>query len=262
MKQFDIQWRSDEGYGDFITGVGYAHSSTIKYQRPVAITFHWPNPKNTLLSSIDKEPINYRFDVILEYFKPVEGLTIKHEYNSSPNYRFINELEEFNPLHGLWYPKNKLSVESGLVVFWSSKHNLKFPGYPKDPLYDHWDNIVLDLTRLGYQVVEVTYRTPIREAMELMCRCEFGIGYEGMIHQLFKFLWKPIIIASKRVSLATLLAPQGVIITDYREIAGKDIQHFVNISKRRIELLLAQHKQYLDDKQDPEQHHFYNKPLT
>jgi len=172
---FHIQFRSAEGYGDFITGLSYAHSSVLKYDRPVKITFHWPNPKDHLLSEIDKESILYRFNHILEWMKPVDGLTIEHKFESVPPWRFINELEEFTPVHGLWYPSKKLPTDENLVVYWSSRHNLKFPGYHKDPLYDDWDKVVQSLESLGYDVVEITYRTPIKQAMDLMARCSLRL---------------------------------------------------------------------------------------
>lgn len=258
---FVINWRSKEGYGDFITGIGYAYSSTIKYDRPVHIVFHWPNPKDHLLSLEDKESIFYRFEYIKDFMRPAENVTISHEFSSVPEYRFINELEEFNPLHGLWYPKNEVKEEHGLVVFWSSQHNLEFPGYHKDPLYDHWNVIIKQLKSIGYNVVEITYRTPISEVMDLMSRCEFGIGYEGMIHQLFKFMWKPLIVASKRVDLAKLLAIQAKVISRPEDIIGKDIYVHVKESKDNIKRLLIEHNEYMLDKQDPTKHRLYNKPI-
>jgi hypothetical protein len=258
---FRIEWRSKEGYGDFITGLGYAHSSVIKYNRPVHINFHWPNSKDHLLSSADKEPIYTRFNHILSWFRPVNNLTITHKFNSIPKYRFINELEEFNPLHGLWYPNRQLTTESNLVVFWSSKHNLEFPGYHKDPLYDHWDIVVDQLKELGYNVVEVTYRTPIKEAMNLISRCEFGVGYEGMIHQLYKFMWKPLVVASQRVSLSRLLCAQAAIITEPKQLINRDIERYVSESKSNIKQLLIQHEIYMSKVQDPTMHELFNKEI-
>lgn len=258
---FRIDWRSKEGYGDFITGLGYSHSSVLKYQRPVHINFHWPNPKNYLLSDKDKEPIFFRFEHVFSWFKPVKNLTITHQFNSIPDYRFINELEEFNPLHGLWYSNKQLSVQSGLVVLWTSRYNLSFPGYHKDPLYDHWDKIVDQLKLLGYTVVEVTYRTPIKEVMNLIAKCEFGIGYEGMIHQLFKFMWKPLIVCSSRVDLTKLLIVQASIITDPAQLIYKDISRYIIESKNNIRKALMQHKKYVEDIQDPTKHPLYNKKI-
>lgn len=259
--EFNIHWRSNEGYGDFITGLCYAHSSVIKYDRNVTINFHWPNKKGSFYSKIDFESIDYKFEKILETLKPIKGLSIEHTYSSIPPWRFINELEEFNPIHGLWYPKDKVETEKGLVVFWSSKHNVKFPGYHKDPLYDHWEKIINNVKSEGFNVVEVTYRTPIKETLELIHKCEFGIGYEGMIHQLFKYAWKPIICASKRVELSRLLCPQAHIISDPELLLNDSINPLLEISKINIEALLIKHKNYLNDKQDPTQHKLYNVPI-
>lgn len=258
---FNIEWRSKEGYGDFITGMCYAHSSVLKYQRPVHIRFHWPNPEGHLLSSIDKEPIVDRFNHILSYMKPVKGLTISHKYSSTPTWRFINELEEFNPLHGLWYTNKSYPVEKKLVAFWTSKHNLVFPGYHKDPLYDHWHIVKSNLENLGYNVVEITYRTPIAEVMKIITTCEFGVGYEGMIHQLFKFTWRPIVVASQRVKLSKLLAIQGAIVTKPPQLLEENILRYVEQSQKNIDRLAIEHLKYINDVQDPTLHPLYNKPI-
>lgn len=255
---FDIHWRAKIGYGDFITGIGYAHSSTIKYNRPVHITFHWPHGRDEKHSDLDPETMYERFNHILGYMRPVEGLTISHEWNSVPNFRFYNELEEFNPLHGLWYPKVEPIVEKGLVVHWSSRHNIVFPGYHKDPIYDHWPVVVDRLTDMGYNVKEITYRTPIVEAMDLINRCEFGIGYEGMIHQLFKFMWKPLVVASERLWLTRLLAIQAHIVSKPKQLVEGDILKLVDISRNRIKRVLVDHNTYVNDIQDPTKHKFYN----
>lgn len=259
-KCLKIEWRSREGLGDFITGLGYAHSATIKYDRPVHINFHWPNPKDHLMSKLDKESINYRFDHVLSLMKPVEQLTISHTYSSVPPWRFVNEFEEFNPVHGLWYPKDDITSEKNLVVFWSSKHNLDFPGYHKDPLYDYWDDIVDNIRAEGYRVVEVTYRTPIKETMDLIQRCEFGIGYEGMVHQLFKFVWKPLVCASQRHSLAHLLCPQAHVIKDPKLLLYGSVKPLIQQSRNNIKKLLVDHQAYINDKQDPTKHKLYNVP--
>ncbi len=255
---FNIEWKSKEGYGDFITGLCYAHSSTIKYGRPVHINFHWPNEKDCLLSDKDKETIYYRFERIKTWLRPVEGLTISHTFKSVPRYRFINELEEFNPIHGLWYPNKTLPTENKMIVLWTSLHNLEFPGEHKDPFYKHWDMIVKKLESQGYKVKEVTYRTPIDEAMRLIATCEFGLGYEGMIHQLFKFMWKPLIVASKRYSLSNLLCVQGRIIDHPKRILEGRVEELVNESRRNIKKILKQHEAYINDKQDPTKHKLFN----
>jgi len=180
--------------------------------------------------------------------KPVDGLTIDHVFESTPPWRFINELEENTHVHGLWYPSKKLPVDPELVVHWSSRHNLEFPGYSKDPLYDQWDTVVDYLKGMGYNVQEITYRTPIKEAMDLMARCSFGIGYEGMIHQLFKVLWKPTIVASRRVKLTRLLCPHSFIITSYNHFMFNDLHRMVRKSQKLVNEYETKLDQYINNK--------------
>lgn len=258
---FNIQWRSNEGYGDFISGLGYSHSSVIKYQRPVNITFHWPNAREHLFSDKDNETIFFRFEQILAELKPVDGLTINHVFNSVPKFRFINQLEEFNPLHGLWYPKEIVEQKNNLVLFWSSKHNVTFPGYDKDPCHDSWEEIIDALRCDGYDVIEITYRTPIKEVISLIKTCEFGIGYEGMVHQLFKVFWKPLIVATRRKSLNELLIPQATIVTNPEELLYSPIQTHVKRSKENIKKLLVEHIKYVKETQDPTKHKLYNEEI-
>ena len=42
----DIEWKTGVGYGDFVTGLGYAHTTCLKYQTPVNINFHWNHSKD------------------------------------------------------------------------------------------------------------------------------------------------------------------------------------------------------------------------
>ena len=253
-----IQWRANEGLGDFISGIGYAHSSVIKYQRPVRVTFHWPNTENFLYSAKDTESIYDRFQCVLGYMRPVEGLTIEHIFDSRPKFRYINNLEEFNPMHGLWYPKDPVIIEKNLVVLWTSRHNTKFVGYEKDPAHDIWDKVIDNLISRNYRVTEITYRTPINEMMDLIHRCEFGIGYQGMAMQLYKFMWKPLIVISGRVKWCKFLTPQAHTISDPNLLLG-NVEQYVKESKQAISDTLNNHQMYLADFQDPMKHSFYGK---
>lgn len=255
---FKISWRANEGYGDFITGLGYAHSSVIKYNMPVEITFHWPNSRSFKFGEHDVESNYERFCAILDYLKPVNDLTINHEFESIPEYRFINELEEFNPLHGLWYPKKEIAVEKGLVVVWTSKQNTYFPGYHKDPAYDQWDEILDGLKTDGYRYEIVTYQTPIKTVLDLISRCEFGIGYEGMIHQLFKFSWRPSIVFSQRTKLSELLTPQAITLGNPNHLIYNSPDIYVQQCKSLIKHLKKKHTEYVYDTQDPTKHKLFN----
>jgi hypothetical protein len=46
----------------------------------------------------------------------------------------------------------------------------------------------------GFNVVEVTHRTPISEVFFLISHCRFVVAYNGMYHYLSKNLIKPMIV--------------------------------------------------------------------
>lgn len=261
IKHFKIHFKANEGYGDFITGLCYAHNASIKYQIPVEIVFHWPNDKNYLFSSLDTETIYYRFEYVINKLKKADNLSISHNFNSKPNFRYFNNLEHDNPLHGFWSLRKPVKINRGLVALWRSKYNTSFPGRHKDPFYKYWDDIIKSLTLEGYTVKELTYRTPIAEAMSAISSCEFGIGYEGMVHQLFKVTWRPLIVASERLELSKLLTPQASIVSRPQHFLDTPIEKYVLDSEYKLLQIKENYKQWLNTYEDPTKHVLYNKTL-
>lgn len=254
----NIEWITGAGYGDFVSGLGYAHSCRIKYDRPINIKFHWNHDEDYLFSPNDPETIYQRCQYINSIMKPVKDLTVEHQFNSNPPFRFYNQLEEWNPLHGLWYSTLPPEHKPKLVVMWTTEHNLTFPGRFKDPAHKHWEPIRIKLENEGYKIVEVTYRTPVREVIDLINRCEFGIGYDGLAHQLFKFMWKPLIVFCERYSLNNVLIPQAVLEKDPVRFLDSDIMEYINVSKRKVDLVKRQHQEYINDTQRPEENKLFN----
>ena len=256
----DIQWRSAFGYGDFVTGLGYAHGASIKYETDVQLTFHWDQDLDHKEHPGETETIVERMYYVYNTMTPLENVIVKHNTNSKLDYRFINNLDEFNPLHGLWY-SSLLNTTNNTVVLWRSKYNTFFPGMQKDPACNDWDYIIKKLIDSGYDVREVTYRTPINEVMELIRTCKFGIGYDGLIHQLYKFMWKPLIVVCQRHSLNRLLIPQAALVSNCEQLFEKGVTNLVNESMNRCAIIREQHKNWMSDKQVAFKHDLFNKKI-
>lgn len=252
-----IEWRSGFGYGDFVTGLGYAHNASIKYDTEVNINFHWNHDLDYLESKDDPETIIERMYYVYGTMVPKTNVHVTHTPNSHPKYRFINNVDESNPLHGLWHTNLKLTTNKS-VVLWRSKFNTFFPGKAKDPIYNRWDYVVKWLTDQGYDVQEVTYRTPIKEVIEKIRTCEFGIGYDGMIHQLFKYMWKPLIVICERHQLNKLLIPQALLIKDEQSLYVNGIQSCVNQSNKKIAFYKNELNKWVHLKEDIKRHNLYN----
>ena len=254
----NVEWKTGIGYGDFVTGLGYAHTSSLKYQIPVSILFHWSHSESYLFSDTDPETIVDRFKYIHSILKPNPLVEVSHKFNSNPSFRFFNQLDEFNPLHGLWYSTLPKEKTERLVVLWTTEQNLTFPGTFKDPVNKDWYKVRLYLENAGYNVIEVTYRTPIAELMSLINRCEFGIGYDGLAHQLFKFMWKPLIVFCKRTGLNQLLVPQAALLDNVDSFLQSNITDLVEKSNQKIKLIKRNHQAYMSDWSRLSKNKFYN----
>lgn len=82
-----------------------------------------------------------------------------------------------------------------LVVIWRTTFvRTTFPEFKKSYDDSYWDLIIPILKMQGYTVIEVDYRTPIREVFHLIASCTFVLAYNGMYGYLAKNLIKPSII--------------------------------------------------------------------
>jgi hypothetical protein len=251
-----VKWKTGVGYGDFVTGLGYAHTASIKYQIPVDIEFHWNHSKDHLFSPKDPETIVDRCNYVYSVMKQNPMVTMSHKFDANAKFRFYNQLDEFNPLHGIWYSSLKNTTKLKHVALWTTENNLSFPGIFKDPVNNRWNEVREKLS--DCVIEEITYRTPVREAIEIIRRCEFGIGYDGLAHQLFKFMWKPLIVFCKRIKLNRLLIPQAHLIETLNEFLYTDTNILVNESRRRIEFVKKQHEDYMNEKMNPNEHRLFN----
>ncbi len=253
----NVEWRSGFGYGDFVTGLGYAHNASVKYNTNVTINFHWNHSLDYKESVDDPETIVDRMYYVLSTMLPRDGVHVTHTMNSKPEFRFINNFEEMNPLHGLWH-SNLTMCSTKSVVMWRSKFNTFFPGEAKDPIYNRWDSVVQWLTDQNYTVHEVTYRTPIREVINKIRECEFGIGYSGMVHQLFKYMWKPLIVISNRHEFNKLTIPQASLLKSDTDLYTNGIEVYINDSRQKIKYFKNKWHEWVHNKQDATKHVLYN----
>lgn len=99
--------------------------------------------------------------------------------------------------------KNSLKAKRSKVCFWRyNLDNLSYhrPNkldkevYGKENIYtqEEW-NFLYDYLKSRFDVVELEYRTPIREVFYHIATSEFCVGYAGMYHNLATILEKPLI---------------------------------------------------------------------
>lgn len=251
-----VKWGTGVGYGDFVTGLGYAHTSSIKYDTDVSIEFHWSHAEDYLFSPMDPETIVDRSNYIYSIMRPSNRVMVTHVYNSKPNFRFYNQLDEFNPLHGLWYTDIPPQTKKRHVAIWTTDFNVSFPGELKDPVNKRWNDIRASLS--DYVLEEITYRTPVREAIEIINRCEFGIGYDGLAHQLFKFMWKPLFVFCRRQWLNNVLIPQAILFKNANEFLDQDLGDLLIKANEKVVKIRQDHENYMNERMKADEHPLYN----
>jgi hypothetical protein len=252
----NVKWSTGIGYGDFVTGLGYAHTSAIKYQTPVNIEFHWKHSQDHLFSANDPETIVDRCNYIHSIMRLLSQVSVSHVFNSDPDWRFYNQLDEFNPLHGLWYSTIKPKTEKKHVAIWTTDFNVSFPGKFKDPVNKKWNDIRHKLS--DYVLEEITYRTPVKEAIEIVNRCEFGIGYDGLAHQLFKFMWKPLFVFCERKWLNNILVPQAILLSHAGEFIDNKSDDLLLQAHEKVNRVRLEHLAYINKKMKADEHPLFN----
>tara|TARA_R110000868_G_scaffold30953_3_gene113856 strand:+ start:5682 stop:6299 length:618 start_codon:yes stop_codon:yes gene_type:complete len=88
-----------------------------------------------------------------------------------------------------------MPVNDNLVVVWRTKFiDSTYPKFKDSYDSSYWDLIIPILKMKGYNVMEVTHRTPIAEVFHLIASCKFVVAYNGMYHYIAKNLVKPMIV--------------------------------------------------------------------
>lgn len=265
MKKFQIDWKSPIGYGDFMNAIGYAHNARIKFDREVNINFWHTAESGVKYKEEDNETLSERIDYINTLYKDNELVPIKHIFKNEfhlherPNYafRFRNNLHEFNILHGIGTPKEE-GENKKYAVMWTPISNKERPIFAKCTVFhpQEYDQIAKYIKSYGYDVYEIDYITPVKEVMNLVKDCSFGVGYRGCAYQLFKLYHKPVLMFSEKFNSITF--PWDRNYDSCKDFITSDLEIEIEKSRNKMIRILEEHKIWLNEKMIPEDHELYN----
>lgn len=207
------------GVGDYMFALNRAHwfkrALGSKNKGPMTINFHWYHDKDHLHHFEDPETIVERLDYTKNYYKNYRSLDINHIFNSEDEMlkkqrmRFSSvdrrgEITNFNVDRHMYdntwsFRLNTYAKEDmKKVVIWRPLFNAEVPREWKRVVEnDMWDNAIDILRSMGYYVVELCYRSPIREVFYHIKTCHFVMCYDGMWHYIAKNFMKPMIVTSR-----------------------------------------------------------------
>ncbi len=232
-----VTWRGTPGVGDFMWALNCVHLHAYQTNTKVNLEMHWEHSEDYLHHFEDPETIIERMQYIHNFYHRQDDVKITHVFNSNGRYadwsfqddivkeddgrkriqansrtknRFEFESGRYSDTPGEDAPENDWlfrkgafqEIDKNKVVIWRPTFNAEIPRTWKRLLTDRqWDDIIKKLRRQGLNITELTYRTPVREAMYHIATCRLVFCYDGMWHYIAKNFAKPLaVISSEQVT--------------------------------------------------------------
>lgn len=205
LKTKTIDWLGTIGVGDYMMALNTAYFLSHILNENIRLNFHWTHDIDYLYHDQDPETIIERLQFIHDRMYKTEKVSVTHEFNTKDlwlqifKWRGIRDPKKRNPcsINGFntWKFDDKYFRETdpNKVVIWTPFENKEKTKKWKYSFQDsHW-NMIKDhyLRKHEYDVVELTYRTPIQEAFDHISTCNFFICYDGMWHYIARNFFKP-----------------------------------------------------------------------
>jgi hypothetical protein len=201
-----LEWKGTIGQGDSMMGLNVAHMMASLLKTTVKMDVHWYHSKDYLFHPEDPETIVQRFDYIKSMYYKNETVEINHIYNSTEtdikNIRFRGFIEDkktrgsvINGLNSwIFRPDLFTPPERDKIVIWKPFNNATpAPSWKLSFGESDWSKIEKHYLKKKhrYNIVELSYRTPIREAFYHIRTCNYVVCYDGMWHYITRNFMKP-----------------------------------------------------------------------
>lgn len=206
-----LVFKATPGVGDFMYPLNIALFRSFVLQKPVTLDIHWYHDKDYLFHFEDPETIIERFNYIFSFYeKQYTNLTVNHIFESKRydlwgkrHYGFNRHIKKC-PVpfrYNDWtFRQDILEAEtySDKIVVFRPTFNAQMPRSFKSPLTAfQWEDVIHIIREVhGYRVIEIDYRTPVREVLYHIKTCRATVSYEGMWHYVAKNCRKPMIVLS------------------------------------------------------------------
>ena len=204
-----VDWRGTPGMGDVLFGLNAVHMLVhlARKKREIPFTtmnFYWRHDENYLHHYEDPETIIERANYLNNFYHDKDAVKIVHLFNTNDD-----EIEEIRHrgfrrvagptavLDGIpcWMFRRDAWCDNPVenkFVFWRPLFNAeKAAAWKRAFSNADWERMIGILQRRGFNPVEITYRTPVREAFYHINTARFCIYYDGMWQYIAKNLCKP-----------------------------------------------------------------------
>jgi len=199
------------GIGDAMYAMNLAYCRSFVYQIKVFLIFRWFHDRRFNFHMEDPETIIEKIHYLKHFYETkFTNVTIQHEFNCTDfelwHNRFRNYHRKMPKQNSIKMKYNdwrfadwcRKEVIPKKIVMWNQTGNANLPRPYKRPFGREEWTLAKDLMDMqGWDVVEIDYRTPIREVFWHINTCEATVSYEGMWHYVAKNFQKPMIVLTK-----------------------------------------------------------------
>ena len=242
----EIRWKTTAGIGDSMYGLNIAFMRAFVNQKPTNFEINFFNDKNYCHHFEDPETVYERFEYVRKRYMWPDMVKVKPVFNSKDTflykkfYRGVTR-RSHSELYRFWSFEPTIGTDAipYKIVLWRPTFNAfqQLSGF-KLPMLDHeWQRLIDRLKDFGYNVTELTYRTPISEALYHIRTSECCISYEGMWHYVAKNFFKPHIVFSSS-NITKWHTPNAVWIKDDDFVIDnnlKDIEYHIEHAVEKAE---------------------------
>ncbi len=232
----NIEWKAKIGYGDFVSPISYAYMQSFRKKKFVTLWFHYKNKANWKYNNKTPWSIfslaNYIHNASIE-----ANVECYHSFDDDYNVDHINYFNG-SSAHNFWLSEYHNRYERNIIVINTTLDNeIPMSVYAKDKqwkdeLNNKWPEFIKTIKEKNPNetIVEVSYRSPIREVHDLYARCKLAIGYHGSTMWMGKFLYCPMFIFSKHIA-TTKYFPWAYTSDDMKEFFDYPLDYWIESSK-------------------------------
>ena len=244
-----IKWKGTPGVGDFMYGLNVAHFNAYLLNKPVTLEINWFWNVKEQYHFEDPELTIERLEYLHNFYKDQHMVNVEHVFESKDHkvYTHItrgaterlvraSHAAKF-AYNNYWHFRDDchlkpLPTDKNKIVFWRDTFNADIVRKWKR-LIDHkeWDHMIHNFEMNGFDPVELTYRTPVREAMYHINTAKMVVCYDGLWHYIAKNFHKPLIVIS-RSAITRLHTPEALTLDEKDALHYS--QNFGAVKKRDI----------------------------
>jgi hypothetical protein len=230
-----VTWRGTPGVGDFMWALNCCHKYAADHNvSKINLELHWEHGEDHIHHFEDPETIIERCNYIHNFYYQQERVEIHHIFNADSRYkhwkfnddvvletngdrriaaidnhgvkaRFFFESGYYDDTPGSDAPDNDWifredafqDYNPNRIVFWRPTWNAERPRTWKRIFDDSdWDRLIAHFRALGWDMHEVSYRTPVSEVMHLISTSRMVICYDGIWHYVAKNFARPLAVIS------------------------------------------------------------------